>query len=112
MKIGCSRVIGVAVVMLVGCGGGSAKPPGGGTGGAGGGGTSTGGGSGGTGVNTCGFSGEVEPNETRDMATPYTFGTAMAGCVASSADHDFYEFTAPVADLAGGYIQITLTDVG
>jgi hypothetical protein len=31
--------------------------------------------------------------------------------VATATDHDFYDFTVP-ADIAGGYIQITLGDVG
>lgn len=54
---------------------------------------------------------EIEPNEDRDHATPYTPGTTVVGSVGGT-DVDFYETVAPAGDLAGGYYQASITDVG
>jgi hypothetical protein len=62
-------------------------------------------------VSDCGV-GEREPNDTRDGALPYEVGTAAPGCIASNQDVDFYEFSTPDDNPAGGYVQFTLTDVG
>ena len=56
---------------------------------------------------------EMEPNEDRDHATPYTPGTTVTRLGSSSAeDIDFYEIVVPAGDLAGGYYQASITDVG
>jgi hypothetical protein len=59
----------------------------------------------------CGLSAEPEPNDTRTQATPYSAGTSARGCLAATADVDFYETSAP-ASPAGGYYQGAITDVG
>jgi hypothetical protein len=56
--------------------------------------------------------GEIEPNEDRDHATPYTPGSTVTGWVSSAEDIDFYEVVVPASDLAGGYYQASITDVG
>jgi hypothetical protein len=55
---------------------------------------------------------EKEPNEDWDHATPYTPGTTVSGSVGSAEDVDFYETVVPAGDLAGGYYQASITDVG
>ena len=55
---------------------------------------------------------EMEPNEDRNQATPYTPGTTVLGSIGSATDLDFYEVTVPADDLAGGYYQASITDVG
>jgi hypothetical protein len=54
---------------------------------------------------------EIEPNEDRDHATPYTPGTTVIASVGGT-DVDFYEMVAPAGDLSGGYYQASITDVG
>jgi hypothetical protein len=56
--------------------------------------------------------GESEPNEDREHATPYTPGTTVLGATGSAEDVDFYETVVPAGDLAGGYYQASITDVG
>lgn len=68
----------------------------------------------GTMIGPCGVVNEVEPNETRDTAAAYTFGTSINGCLdvkANPADEDWYEMTAP-SDMTGGFVQVKLTNVG
>jgi hypothetical protein len=62
-------------------------------------------------VGACGVP-ESPTNDTRDTATPYTAGSAVTACVNSDTDLDFYEFTAPAGDTAGGYYEVALDDVG
>lgn len=59
----------------------------------------------------CGVA-EPEPNDTRDKATPYVAGMKVVACVGAEDDVDFYEFTAPITDPAGGYYAIAVDDVG
>jgi hypothetical protein len=75
-------------------------------------GSAGGAGGGGTSMPGCGLPNEPEPNDTRERATPYTAGATAAGCMVSAEDVDFFEFTAPSGDAAGGYFQGALTDVG
>ncbi len=56
--------------------------------------------------------GEMEPNEDRDHASPYTPGTTVTASVGTTTDVDFYETTVPADHLAGGYYQASITDVG
>jgi hypothetical protein len=63
------------------------------------------------GSNACGID-EPEPNDTRETATPYTPGTAVVACLDTRTDVDFYEMTVPATDVAGGYFQASITDVG
>jgi len=90
-----------------GGGGGSAT---GGAAGSAGGGVSGGAGVDGGALASCGVT-EAEPNDTRDKAVPYTLGTPVVGCVGSETDVDFYEFTAPAGDAAGGYFLVGVEDV-
>jgi hypothetical protein len=55
--------------------------------------------------------GEDPPNNTREEATAYTLGTDYQGCTQDTTDVDVYEFTIP-DDSRGGYVQVSLTDVG
>jgi hypothetical protein len=55
---------------------------------------------------------ESEPNESRDQPNPYTPGTTLTGSVGSQTDVDYYEVMVPVGDLAGGYYQASITEVG
>jgi hypothetical protein len=60
---------------------------------------------------TCGFG---EPNDTREQGTPIEVNKSYAGCVSSPDGQDlldFYEFTAP-SDAAGGYVEVTVSNVG
>jgi hypothetical protein len=59
----------------------------------------------------CGVT-EREPNDTRDIAIPYTAGADVIACLGNADDVDFYEVTAPMTDLAGGYYQGSLTNIG
>lgn len=95
-------LFGVAFAVLSGCNCGGMGPSDGGTGG----------GMGTTGP--CGVVTEVEPNETRETAAAYAFGSTIEGCLnvkSEPADEDWYKFTAP-ADMTGGYVQVKLTQVG
>ena len=60
----------------------------------------------------CGLATEPEPNDTSGEAAPYFVGTSAVGCLAHADDVDVYEIKAPAVDLAGGYFQASLTDVG
>jgi hypothetical protein len=81
-------------------------------GGAGSGDTAGGGGAGAdAGGLPCGVA-EREPNDTRDIAIPYTAGADVLACLGNVDDVDFYEVTAPTTDLAGGYYQGSLTNIG
>jgi len=55
---------------------------------------------------------EAEPNDTRDFATPYVLNSAITACIGTATDMDVYSFTAPVTDAAGGYVLLSLTNVG
>lgn len=55
---------------------------------------------------------EMEPNEDWDHPTPYTPGTTVSGLVGSAEDVDYYEAVVPAGDLAGGYFQASITEVG
>ena len=70
-----------------------------------------GGAAGGTVLGPCGVP-EAEPNDTRDLATPYVLGSTVIACIGTPADKDLYSFTAPVTDAAGGYVMLSFTDVG
>jgi hypothetical protein len=113
------RWVAVGLLALAGCSSSDSGTPDGGGGGAGGtGGDAAGGvgGAGGGGVEAgpgmpCGVA-EMEPNDSRDKAVPYTVGASVVGCVGTGDDVDFYELTAPATDPAGGYYQGSVTDVG
>ena len=95
------------------CGGGS---HGSGMGGQGGGVSPGLGGAGGvSALGPCGIA-EVEPNDTRDLAIPYVLGSTVVACLGTptgtGSDVDFYSFTAPATDLAGGYVLLSFTEVG
>lgn len=89
---------------LVGCGG---SPPTSGDGGTDGGSTTDGGA-----AHPCGLADEPEPNETRDGAAPLQLGGSITGCLAADEDQDWFQFTAPSADLSGGYVTFHFGDVG
>lgn len=55
---------------------------------------------------------EVEPNDDRDHATPISPETPVVGSVGGATDIDFFELFVPATDLAGGYYQASITDVG
>jgi hypothetical protein len=91
------------------------------------GGTGTGGTSGGTGGKVTGTGGKTAEggapsgddcsledvgNDSRDEATPYEFGTDVAGCLQSREDTDWYEFTTPEEPVQGGWLLAGLKDVG
>lgn len=63
-----------------------------------------------TGSDTCDNS-DVEPNDDRNNATPYEIGSEFEGCLQSSEDVDFYEFSVPDDD-RGGVVTVRITDVG
>lgn len=53
-----------------------------------------------------------EPNDTRETAKVVDLDASYpARCVGGADEHDFFEFTAPAADLAGGYVQVQLRNV-
>jgi hypothetical protein len=54
---------------------------------------------------------EATPNDDRASATAYTLGTAYTACLQSTTDVDVYAFQVP-ADSRGGYVQVSVTDVG
>jgi hypothetical protein len=60
----------------------------------------------------CGFG---EPNDTREQATAITLGSTYSSLCVSNPDKtdelDFFEFTAPATDLAGGYVEVKLSNV-
>jgi hypothetical protein len=60
----------------------------------------------------CGLANEPEPNDNRNLATPYTPGNSVTGCIGSMDDVDFYETTVPIGDQAGGYYEAQIADVG
>ena len=57
----------------------------------------------------------AEPNDTRETASPIQLNTLYKSLCVSSPDHsdelDFFEVTAPAADLAGGVIEVQLSSV-
>ena len=59
----------------------------------------------------CGFLEITEPNESRDTATPFALNAPLTGCIGLPTDVDVYTFTAPPADLAGGYVMLSFTAV-
>jgi hypothetical protein len=59
----------------------------------------------------CGVT-EMEPNEQRENATPFSSGTTVVACNGAATDIDYYELTTPAGDAAGGYYQASITDVG
>jgi hypothetical protein len=61
-------------------------------------------------MSSCGVP-EAEPNDNRDTATPVGNAVMMPSCLGSREDSDFYLLTAP-ADPAGGYYQVSITEVG
>jgi hypothetical protein len=104
---------GMAVLFLVAAGCSSSSSSSGSTS-TGGSGSSGGSGSGGTsGGVACGYApGELTPgNNTRETATPYTLGSPVKGCLTSSTQNDFFQFTSP-ADNTGGGVAIALGPVG
>jgi len=54
---------------------------------------------------------ETSPNDTRETATAYSLGRNYVACLQADDDIDFYEFTIP-ADGDGGYVIVSMTDVG
>jgi hypothetical protein len=97
--------------LALGCGSSGTTNPG-----DGGGGSSPDGGGGGSGPDAssaapCGIP-EMEPNDSRDNAVPYSPGTDVTACLGADKDVDFYEMTAPAGDMAGGYYQASITNVG
>ena len=63
-----------------------------------------------TGSEPC--SGADPGNNDRDHATPYSLGTDFVGCLQTTDDIDYYEFTTPVSPVAGGVLLISITNVG
>jgi hypothetical protein len=55
---------------------------------------------------------ETTPNEDRDHATAYTLGSQYQACLQSDNDVDFYQFTIPTTPAQGGYVKVSVTDVG
>jgi hypothetical protein len=57
----------------------------------------------------------AEPNDTREQAKPIDLDKAYAGLCVSNPEGpdelDFFEITAPVTDLAGGYVEVQLSNV-
>ena len=105
--------------------GGNAGADAGGASGAGAGGVSVAGQVGTGGINGSGGSGgapvavstdtcpgaETIPNDDRTTATAYSLGSSYTGCLQNETDVDVYAFQAP-ADSRGGYVQVSITDVG
>jgi hypothetical protein len=54
---------------------------------------------------------EITPNDDRNSATSYTLGRPYVACLQNEADVDVYAFQIP-ADSRGGYVQVSITDVG
>jgi hypothetical protein len=50
-------------------------------------------------------------NEDRDHATPIPMGSDFVGCLQTTTDVDFYEFTTPDLPAAGGVVVVSLTEV-
>ncbi len=94
--------------------GGASDASGGATGAAGG--SSTAGGSASTAggaASTSESCSAADPgNNDRDHATSYTLGTLFTGCLQTSSDLDYYEFTTPASPADGGVISIGITNVG
>ena len=57
-------------------------------------------------------SAETTPNNDRQHSTPYALGTEFHGCLQNDLDVDFYTYTLPAAPAQGGYLLVSLTDVG
>lgn len=57
-----------------------------------------------------------EPNDTRETATAIALNQTYSKLCVSNPDHadelDFFEITAPTTDLAGGYVEIKIANVG
>ena len=57
-----------------------------------------------------------EPNDTRETATAITLNQTYSNLCVSNPDKtdelDFFEITAPSTDLAGGYVEIKIANVG
>jgi|GEM_PF-4313617 len=52
-----------------------------------------------------------EPNDTRDQPFALTPGTYKDVCLSDKGDVDYYAFTSPSEDKAGGYVIVSLTNV-
>jgi hypothetical protein len=55
---------------------------------------------------------EATANDDRDHATPYTLGTEFNGCLQKDTDVDFYSYTVPSTPAQGGYVVMSITQVG
>ncbi len=70
----------------------------------------------GTGVDGGGGCAFGEPNDTRETPTAIQVNQVYRGLCVSAEDgtdgKDFYAFTAPATDLAGGYVEVKMTNVG
>lgn len=55
---------------------------------------------------------ETEPNDTRDDSNPLVIGHTTSGEMTASGDIDFYQFATPAGGNAGGYFEVSVTDVG
>lgn len=64
-------------------------------------------------LGACGIP-ESEPNENRDQATAYTVGNQVVACIGADTDVDMFQLSSPgaVTDPAGGFFQVSLTNVG
>ncbi len=51
-------------------------------------------------------------NHSREKATPYVPGTAVRGCLRGAEQENFYSYTVPATPAKGGYVIVSLTDVG
>src|SRR5579859_4084996 len=60
----------------------------------------------------CNGGTETTPNEDRDHATPYPLNSQYQACLQSDTDVDFYQFTIPTTPAQGGYVKVSITDVG
>lgn len=60
----------------------------------------------------CNGGTETTPNEDRDHATAYMLGSQYLACLQSDTDVDFYQFTIPATPAQGGYVKVSVTDVG
>jgi hypothetical protein len=55
---------------------------------------------------------QANGNNTRETATPYTFGEDVEASQQSLTHEDFYEFSTPDEPLQGGYLVVEAKDVG
>jgi hypothetical protein len=55
---------------------------------------------------------EAKTNDDRDHATPYALGSEFDACLQKNTDVDFYSYTIPSSPAQGGYVVVSITQVG